>query len=423
MLRSIDGLGVGYRIGTQTFNNLTYADDTALIADSPEGMRSLLERVEAAAGKVGLSFNPRKCATLHLKGRGGGRVRPTVFRLQGEDVSPLGEGEHYEHLGIPAGFQVRQTPIGTIEEMLSDLRAVDRSLLAPWQKLDAVATFILPRLDFCLRGADVKKGPLKEADRLFKRMAKGWLHLPQRASAEVVFLPPKQGGAGLLPLRDMADVLTIAHAFKMLTAGDEMVRTLAWHRLRKTVSGRISRLPSADDVARYLSGDLTEDFGRLSTSGPPSIWSRARQATVWSKDRTDVTWRWSEARGELAVDCRGANGRRVIIPPGARAQMVARLRAAVTIYYRSTLLNKKNQGKVFEVTSRTAVSSHFMRQEHPLRRLALHPPDPAGRAPAKRGNPLGQRRQAVPAVRGSSRVPATRDRSLRPPRGCNPKTS
>lgn len=106
----------------------------------------------------------------------------------------LREGETYHHLGIPTDFQVRQTPISSIEELVQDLYAVDGSLLAPWQKFDAVATFVLPRLDFMLRGAHVEKGPLKEADKVIRRLAKGWMNLPQRASAELVYLPPNQGG-------------------------------------------------------------------------------------------------------------------------------------------------------------------------------------------------------------------------------------
>ena len=34
------------------------------------------------------------------------------------------------------------------------------SLLAPWQKLDAINTFILPRVSFHLKNGVVQKGPL-----------------------------------------------------------------------------------------------------------------------------------------------------------------------------------------------------------------------------------------------------------------------
>ncbi|KAI4473887.1 hypothetical protein M0804_015120 [Polistes exclamans] len=104
--------------------------------------------------------------------------------IQEDEMRPLGEGESYDHLGTLTGFNNNQTPYETISGLINDVRAVDASLLAPWQKLDAVASFLLPRLDFCLGTARVEKSPLKLADKIIKKAAKGWLNLPQRASAE-----------------------------------------------------------------------------------------------------------------------------------------------------------------------------------------------------------------------------------------------
>ncbi|XP_039309675.1 uncharacterized protein LOC120358701 [Solenopsis invicta] len=64
---------------------------------------------------------------------------------------------------------------------------------------------------------------------------------------------------------------------------------------------------------------------------------------------------------EMILECRGPRGATVKIPPGARAQVVGRLRSAVAEYYASTLLAKRDQGKVFEVSSRCRVSNHFIR--------------------------------------------------------------
>ncbi|XP_018365749.1 PREDICTED: uncharacterized protein LOC108762969 [Trachymyrmex cornetzi] len=49
------------------------------------------------------------------------------------------------------------------------------------------------------------------------------------------------------------------------------------------------------------------------------------------------------------------------IPPGARGQVVNRLRSAVSEHYSNRLLSKPDQGKVFEVSSRSRVSNHFIR--------------------------------------------------------------
>lgn len=349
---------VGYDMFGNAFNILAYADDLALIADTPEGMRRLLTAVELEAASVGLHFNPAKCATLHISRGALGRVLPTRFELEGLPVPSLAEGEPYRHLGVPTGFAVDQTPLATIEGMLRDIRAVDASLLAPWQRVEVLATFVLPRVDFLLRGATVEKRPLKAVDLQLRRVAKAWLNLPQRASAEVVYLPPSRGGCGLLPLSDLADVLTIAQAFRMLTAPDAVVSALAWGSLRGVVARRVGHAPSREEIAAFLSGSLE---GGMRGGGEASLWSSARNAARRQVNKARVVWRWSQAVGDMILECRGSGERTVGVPAGARRQVIHRLRSAVAEFYAASLLRKPDQGKVFEVSSRVPVSNHYMR--------------------------------------------------------------
>ncbi|KAL6416697.1 hypothetical protein ACFW04_013229 [Cataglyphis niger] len=304
-------------------------------------MQRLLAAAEEGASSVGLRFNPAKCATLHIGAGAGSGVLPTTFQIQGSPVRPLASGEPYHHLGIPTGCSVDQTPFTNIGG-----------------KIEVVATNILPRLDFLLRGATVEKRPLKAADLEIRRKAKAWLNLPQRASAEVVYLPPKRGGCGLLPLADLADVLSVAHAYRMLTAGDETVRTLAWASLRGVVARRIGSPPNNGDLAAFLSGSLER---RFRDGGERSLWSTARNAARRQSERLSLRWEWSEATEELMVVCRGPRGDAVKVTPGARNQVVTRLRSAVAAFYAGTLLRKPDQGKVFEVSSRAGVSNHYVR--------------------------------------------------------------
>ncbi|XP_031782201.1 uncharacterized protein LOC116416772 [Nasonia vitripennis] len=281
VLREIQRTGEGYTIEGRRISHLAYADDVAILADSPAGMRRLLFAAERGARAVGLTFNPAKCATLHIAGRGEEAVRPTEFSVQGTPVRALASGEAYEHLGIPTGYQVRQTPINTLRDLLADIGSIDRSLLAPWQKLDAVGTFLLPRLDFIMQGAHIDKGFLTEADKIIKKAAKSWLSLPQRASAELVFLPPSQGGGGLLPLADLYDLLTVAHSYKMLYSSDVTVSTIAGSTLRRTVSERLKKRASNIDIARFLSGDL--DLPR--STSPSTFWTKVRSAALRIKTK------------------------------------------------------------------------------------------------------------------------------------------
>ena len=50
----------GIQIAGRSFNNLRYADDTTLMAESEEELKSLLKKVKEESGKVGLKLNIQK---------------------------------------------------------------------------------------------------------------------------------------------------------------------------------------------------------------------------------------------------------------------------------------------------------------------------------------------------------------------------
>ena len=50
----------GIKITARNFNNLRYADDTTLMAESEEELKSLLMKVKVESEKVGLKLNIQK---------------------------------------------------------------------------------------------------------------------------------------------------------------------------------------------------------------------------------------------------------------------------------------------------------------------------------------------------------------------------
>ena len=50
----------GIKIAGRNTNNLRYADDTTLMAESEEELKSLLMKVKEESGKVGLKLNIQK---------------------------------------------------------------------------------------------------------------------------------------------------------------------------------------------------------------------------------------------------------------------------------------------------------------------------------------------------------------------------
>ena len=70
----------GIKIARRNINNLRYADDTTLMAESEEELRSLLTKVKEESEKVGLKLNIQK-----MKIKASGPI--TSWKIDGETVS------------------------------------------------------------------------------------------------------------------------------------------------------------------------------------------------------------------------------------------------------------------------------------------------------------------------------------------------
>ena len=56
----------GVKIARRNINNLRYADDTTLMAESEEELKRLLMKVKEESEKVGLKLNIQKLRSWHL---------------------------------------------------------------------------------------------------------------------------------------------------------------------------------------------------------------------------------------------------------------------------------------------------------------------------------------------------------------------
>ena len=62
----LDEAQAGIKIARRNTNKLRYADDTTLMAESEEELKSLLMKVKEDNGKVGLKLNIEKIGSWHL---------------------------------------------------------------------------------------------------------------------------------------------------------------------------------------------------------------------------------------------------------------------------------------------------------------------------------------------------------------------
>ena len=59
-----DELQAGIKIAERNINNLRYADDTSLMAESKEELKSLLMRIKEESEKAGLKLNIQKAKIM-----------------------------------------------------------------------------------------------------------------------------------------------------------------------------------------------------------------------------------------------------------------------------------------------------------------------------------------------------------------------
>ena len=61
----LDEAQAGIKIARRNINNLRYADDTTLMAESEEELKSLLMKVKEESEKAGLNLNIHKLRSWH----------------------------------------------------------------------------------------------------------------------------------------------------------------------------------------------------------------------------------------------------------------------------------------------------------------------------------------------------------------------
>ena len=112
----LDEAQAGIKIARRNISNLRYADDTTLMAESEEELKSLLMRVKEESEKVGLKLNIQKTKIMasdpitswQIDGKTVETV--TVFILGGSKITEDGDCSHEIKRCLPLGRNVKDQP-------------------------------------------------------------------------------------------------------------------------------------------------------------------------------------------------------------------------------------------------------------------------------------------------------------------------
>ena len=95
----LDEAQTGIKVAGRNINNLRYADDTTIMAESEEALKSLLMKVKEESGKVGLKLNIQKAKIMASS-------PITSWQIDGETVETVAD---FIFFGAPKSLQMVTT--------------------------------------------------------------------------------------------------------------------------------------------------------------------------------------------------------------------------------------------------------------------------------------------------------------------------
>ena len=150
----------GIKTARRNINNLRYADDTALMAESEEELKSLLMKVKEESEKVGLKFNIQKTKITasspitSCKGNGETVETVTDFILGGSKITGDGDCSHEIKRHLLLGGKVMTNLDSTLKS---------RDITLP-TKVNLVKAMVFPVVMYGCESWTIKKSECRRID-------------------------------------------------------------------------------------------------------------------------------------------------------------------------------------------------------------------------------------------------------------------
>ncbi|TKR65570.1 hypothetical protein L596_025957 [Steinernema carpocapsae] len=340
---------------------LAFADDLALVAENPCVLQKALDAVVSHASLMGLHFNPTKCASLVITK---GKINAEPMLVKGTPISSLDDEGTYTYLGIQLGVHSRTKVSGILSQGVRDAEIICSSQLAPWQKINALKTFIYPRYSFFIRNGDPLLSDLKAFDNSMSAMIKELIHCPNKGtSRHYLYGDARKGGLGVPSLVDEYHVSSVACLTRLLFSKDKTVAEYFNGEFSRLVSKWMKTMrmqhPDATPVDRVDFLNCSERFdGRLASTESHSLWTRMRRSTRHLRKFLG-TFEFLLLENDV-LGLRVDRSPRVIDLSKSNASQL--LRRLVNHRHIQTMVTEmKSQGKVLAAVSRSDHSTKFLR--------------------------------------------------------------
>ena len=179
---------------------MAYADDLALLADSPIGLQHLLDWTSTFLGICGLLLNTSKCRTVSIVGNGG-RKRIVVgangiFHIKGQPLRALSREDSWIYLGIEFSPDGRR-PVRLNNQLSPLLERLTKAPLKPQQRIFALKAGGLPKVYYHMALGRINISDICKADKMVRAFMRQWMALPNDISIGYFHAPVAEGGLGI----------------------------------------------------------------------------------------------------------------------------------------------------------------------------------------------------------------------------------
>lgn len=194
---------LGIKVGPFTVGYLAFADDIVLLTQNDAAMQAQLDRLARAFGRMGLSVNEKKSASLRIEVDGKRKMwvcNPGPYlSLEDKVIPALSVGQVYKYLGIGVNATGSKGAVTSAQEQLArGLDNITRAPLKPQQRMLLLVQFLLPSLYHKLVLSQVRGAELKRMDVAVRKRVKCWLHLPIYGTTNsYIYADVADGGLGV----------------------------------------------------------------------------------------------------------------------------------------------------------------------------------------------------------------------------------
>ena len=178
---------------------MAFADNLVLVCESLTGIKGLLSKAKNVMESHALTINASKSYSMELKKVGKRkqtRVLMEPFLHVGSKPLPvIGPSGSTRYLGV--NFGIGGIGKVTRKSFKNELMRLLGSALKPWQRIECLRVFIMPRWQFRLALGRTTIALLSWMGRDIRHCVRKILHAPGSLFKEWIHLEMKKGGLGI----------------------------------------------------------------------------------------------------------------------------------------------------------------------------------------------------------------------------------